>query len=239
MKPLVLIPGRHSEQAVGHRTAVVSSGRLYADAIERAGGIAIVLPPTVDHDVVADAVLRCDGLVFLGGGDVCPGTYGEQETARLYGLDASLDHFELLVLREAIALNKPILAICRGHQMLNVALGGTLIQHLDTTDDHRDTMHKVDLVHNSHVANAMRTTQPIVHSFHHQAIKEIASELDIVGTHHDGTIEAVQHRTANWIVGVQWHPEDTAHEDPQQQQLFDELVRHAQTTTRLSSAPTL
>lgn len=228
MKPLVLIPGRHSEQAVGHRTAVVTSGRLYADAIERAGAIPLVLPPTSDIEIVHEAVRRCDGFVFLGGGDVCPVTYGEQESARLYGVDESLDHFELLVLREAIALDKPVLAICRGHQMLNVALGGTLIQHLDTTDDHRDTMHEVDLVHNSHVANAMGTTQPIVHSFHHQAIKQLAGDLHVTGTHADGTIEAVQHITARWVVGVQWHPEDTAHVDSQQQQLFDELVRRAQ-----------
>lgn len=228
MKPLILIPGRHSEQAAGHRTAVVTSGRLYADAIERAGALALVLPPTSDPEVVREAALRCDGFVFLGGGDVCPDTYGEQESARLYGVDESLDHFELLVLREAIALDKPVLAICRGHQMLNVALGGTLIQHLDTTDVHRDTMHEVNLVHNSHVANAMGTTQPTVHSFHHQAIKQLANDLQVTGTHVDGTIEAVQHTTAHWVVGVQWHPEDTAHTDHQQQQLFNELVRRAQ-----------
>jgi putative glutamine amidotransferase len=228
MKPLVLIPGRHSEQAAGHRTAVITSGRLYADAIERAGGIAVVLPPTLDVEVVHDAVRRIDGVVFLGGGDVCPRTYDEQESARLYGVDESLDQFELLVLREAIALDIPVLAICRGHQMLNVALGGTLIQHLDTTDDHRDTMHKVELVNGSHVAHAMGTTQPMVHSFHHQAIKQLGVDLQVVGTHEDGTIEAVQHKTATWIVGVQWHPEDTAHLDHQQQQLFNELVRRAQ-----------
>jgi len=228
MKPLVLIPGRHSDQAAGHRTAVITAGRLYGDAIERAGGIALILPPTSDVDVVRQAVLRCDGFVFLGGGDVCPHTYGEQESARLYGVDESLDQFELLVLREVIALDKPVLAICRGHQMLNVALGGTLIQHLDTTADHRDTMHEVELNHHSHVARAMGTTQPMVHSFHHQAIKQLAADLQVVGTHVDGTIEAVQHTTAHWIVGVQWHPEDTAVNDPQQQQLFNELVRQAQ-----------
>jgi putative glutamine amidotransferase len=113
----------------------------------------------LDVDDVREATTRCDGLVFLGGGDVCPRTYGEQETAQLYGVNESLDDFELLVLRQAIALDKPILAICRGHQMLNVALGGTLIQHLDTTDDHRDTMHQVQLLEGSHVAHAMGTTK--------------------------------------------------------------------------------
>jgi putative glutamine amidotransferase len=182
----------------------------------------------LDTEVIREATARCDGLVFLGGGDVCPRTYGEQETTQLYGVNESLDEFELLVLRQAIALDKPILAICRGHQMLNVALGGTLIQHLDTTHDHRDTMHDVELAEHSHVALAMGTTRPTVHSFHHQAIKQLSGDLQVVGTHADGTIEAVQHTTASWVVGVQWHPEDTALADSQQQQLFDELVRRAQ-----------
>lgn len=228
MKPLVLIPGRHSEKAAGHRTAVVSSGRFYTDAIERAGGIALVLPPTSNLDVVRQATKRCDGFVFLGGGDVSPTTYGQQQTSDLYGVNESLDAFELLVLSQAIELDKPILAICRGHQILNVALGGTLIQHLDTTSDHRDTMHEVELHHNSHIAVAMGTTCPTVHSFHHQAIKQLATDLLVVGTHKDGTIEAVQHKTKRWIVGVQWHPEDTAQTDIQQQKLFDELVLRAQ-----------
>lgn len=111
--------------------------------------------------------------------------------------------------------------------MLNVAMGGTLIQHLDTTDTHRDTMHAVEVVPGSRIATAMRTTSPTVHSFHHQAIDRLGNNLNIVATHDDGTIEAVEHAEATWIVGVQWHPEDTAHHDVAQQALFDELVRRA------------
>lgn len=227
MKPLVLIPGRHSDQANGHRTPVVTAGRLYGEAIIRAGGVPIVLAPTLERDVVEEAVRRCDGVVFLGGGDVCPHTYGREETARLYGVDESLDMFENIVFDCAVARDIPVLAICRGHQMLNVAMGGTLIQHLDTTDVHRDTMHSVEVVDDSRVAMAMRTSTPMVHSFHHQAIDDLGDNLVVVATHEDGTIEAVEHRTARWIVGVQWHPEDTAHEDIHQQGLFDELVRQS------------
>lgn len=232
MKPLVLIPGRHSPQADNHRTPVVTAGRWYADAIERAGGIALVLPPTDDADLVAAALARCDAMVLLGGGDVCPHSYGEDETARLYGVNEDLDRFEMAAIRAAIADDVPTLAVCRGHQMLNVALGGTLIQHLDTTDDHRDVMHDVRLDAGCLAAEAMGTTSPSVHSFHHQAIARIADDLSIVGRHHDGTIEAVQHRTASWVVGVQWHPEDTADDDPAQQGLFDELVRRAASRRR-------
>lgn len=225
--PLIGIPGRHSPEARGHRTAVVSGGRLYADAIERAGGLPIVMPPTSHTETIEASIDRCDGLVLLGGGDVSPSHYGQTERAQLFGVDASLDSYEIHAIRHAIQRNIPILAICRGHQVLNVALGGTLIQHIETTPEHRDTMHEVQLVPSSLPALAMSTHTPLVHSFHHQAIDTIANDLEVVGTHQDGTIEAVQHRTARWIVGVQWHPEDTAGEDAANQGLFNELIRQS------------
>lgn len=225
--PLILIPGRRSDEAKGHRTPVVSGGRLYADAIQRAGGLPVLAPPTDDEAIIRATVERCDGLVLLGGGDVSPTSYGQTERARLFGVNVSLDNFEIRAIHHALLLDLPILAICRGHQILNVALGGTLIQHLDTTDDHRDTMHDVQLVPGSRVARAMGTHEPVVHSFHHQAIDELAASLVVTGTFHDGTIEAVEHTTATWVVGVQWHPEDTADENAPNQGLFNELVKQA------------
>jgi putative glutamine amidotransferase len=108
--------------------------------------------------------------------------------------------------------------------VLNVALGGTLVQHLPLTRDHRDTMHHVSVVPGSRVAHAMGTTEPLVHSFHHQAIDALADGLSVVATAPDGTIEAVEMDGAGWVVGVQWHPEDTAAEDAPNQGLFDALV---------------
>jgi putative glutamine amidotransferase len=108
-----------------------------------------------------------------------------------------------------------------------VALGGTLIQHLDNYEVHRDTMHEVQLTQGSLVADAMGTAQPVTHSFHHQAIETVASPLTVVGHYNDGTIEAVQHSTATWVIGVQWHPEDTAEMDPAHQGLFNTLVKRA------------
>lgn len=226
-RPLIAIPGRTSDDAKGHRTPVVSGGRFYADAVQRAGGLPVLVPPTDDEDAVRDTIARCDGMVLLGGGDVSPVSYGRTEQARLYGVRENIDRFEIAAVRHAVALDMPVLAICRGHQVLNVALGGTLIQHLDTTDAHRDTMHDVQLVTGSRVSLAMGTTEPLVHSFHHQAIDDLAAGLVVVGTHADGTIEAVEHAGAGWVVGVQWHPEDTAEEDAANQGLFDELVRRA------------
>ena len=139
------------------------------------------------------------------------------------------DAVEIAIVRAAIALDKPLLAICRGMQVLNVALGGTLHQHLgDVISDgeaHWDTYHEVEITDGSRVARAMLTVQPSGgHSYHHQALDRLAVDLHIVASSNDGVIEAVEHRTAKWIVGVQWHPEDDAATDDQQQGLFNALI---------------
>ena len=225
--PLIAIPGRRSDEAKGHRTPVVSGGRLYADAVQRAGGLPVVIPPTDDVNLIRATVERCDGMVLLGGGDVSPSQYGREINARLFGVDEFIDDFEIAAVQHAVSLDMPVLAICRGHQILNVALGGTLIQHLDNYEVHRDTMHDVQLTQGSLVAEAMGTTHPMTHSFHHQAIETVAPLLTVVGHYSDGTVEAVQHATATWVIGVQWHPEDTAEEDPANQGLFNALVQRA------------
>lgn len=226
-RPLVAIPGRRSPEAAGHRTPVVSAGRLYADAVQRAGGLPLLVPPTDDVDLVTDAIDRCDAMVLLGGGDVNPVRYGQTERARLYGVDDLLDGFELAAITRALARDIPVLAICRGHQILNVALGGSLIQHIDNVADHRAVMHAVRLVPGSRIAAAMGTLEPHVHSVHHQALDRVGDGLVVTSTAPDGTIESVEHDSATWVVGVQWHPEDTAESDRANQALFDELVRRA------------
>lgn len=225
--PLIGIPARRSAEAKGHRTAVISGGRLYADAIQRAGGLPMFFPPTDDEELIEATVDRCDGLVLLGGGDIAPSRYGQTEHALLYGVDEMLDGFESAAVTRAIARNIPVLAICRGLQMLNVALGGTLVQHIDHADNHRDAVHHVDVVPDSLVAHAMGTTSPLVHCFHHQAIDSLAPGLRVTGVHPDGTTEAVEHTEADWVIGLQWHPEDNADAEPAQQRVFDELVRRA------------
>lgn len=226
-RPLIAIPGRQSDEAKGHRTPVVSGGRLYADAVQRAGGLPVVIPPTDDVDLIRATVERCDGMVLLGGGDVSPSKYGQSENARLFGVNEFIDNFEITAVQHAVSLDLPVLAICRGHQILNVAMGGSLIQHLENFEVHRDTMHEVNLEPGSLVAEAMGTTTPMTHSFHHQAIDAIAPALQVVGRYTDGTIEAVQHTSASWVIGVQWHPEDTAEEDASNQNLFNALVQRA------------
>ena len=225
--PLVAILGKRAAASENARTPVVIAGRFYVDAVQRAGAVPVVIPPGSGADATMEAIARCDAMVLLGGGDVDPRAYGRTENARLYGVDPAQDTFEIEAVRRAVQADVPVLAVCRGHQVLNVALGGTLIQHLPTTDDHRDTMHPVSIVPGSRVASAMGTNDPLVHSFHHQAIDSLADGLTVVATAPDGTIEAVEHTSAGWVVGVQWHPEDTAAEDAPNQGLFDALVSAA------------
>jgi putative glutamine amidotransferase len=223
-KPLIAIPGRISPEAAGQRSEVAVTRMTYIDAVRRAGGIPFVIPPSTDADVIAASLNACSGVLLLGGGDVNPTQYGQSERAQLYGVNNLIDEFELIAVRHALSISQPILAVCRGLQILNVALGGTLVQHLESTRDHRDTMHEVQLVAGSRTAIAMKSHSPLVHSFHHQAIEQVGAGLQVVGTHLDGTIEAAELEGDPWVVGVQWHPEDTAETDSAHQGLFDALV---------------
>ncbi len=168
----------------------------------------------------------------MGGGDVDPSLYGEERHEKVYNVDIENDTFEIAAITWAITHDTPVLAICRGHQVLNVALGGSLVQHLATAADHRGKMHDVDLEADSRVARAVGGARSHGYSWHHQAIKVAAPELRVVGRATDGTVEAVEHRSARWIVGVQWHPERTAEEDPSQQGLFDDFVRECSASAR-------
>ena len=225
--PVVLIVGREITDATGVRGPAFGIGRTYAHAITRAGGIPIILPPIADlHDQLETLLSRCDAIVLHGGGDIDPKHYGQSATApELYGINPSHDEIELAVARHALAEDIPMLAICRGLQVVNVAHGGTLIQDLGT-EDHRQKYHSVDLTPSSKVAQAIGATQAkACHSFHHQAVDSLGHGFVVSGVATDGTVEAIESSTATWCVAVQWHPEDSAAEDQQQQNLFDALIK--------------
>lgn len=231
MTPLILLPGRLTTDSKGVRGDSFSTGRLYSEAVARAGGIALQIPPVrLSVDTASELVSRCDGVILHGGGDIDPTIYGQQlRTDKIYGIAAEHDALELAIVRAVLQQNKPMLAICRGIQILNVALGGTLHQDLgeilDDGESHWDTYHEITLNAESRAAVAMQTTSPSrSHSYHHQALDEVANDLIVTGRAPDFTIEAVEHKTARWIVGVQWHPEDDASNEPEQQKLFDGFV---------------
>ena len=228
----ILLPGKLTTNAVGVRGESYSNGLKYSEAIARAGGIATTVAPLPQHlQNVGALVESSSGVLIQGGGDIDPAHYGESRRSdTVYGIVEAHDDFELAVTKEAVRQDKPILAICRGIQLLNVALGGTLHQDLgDVLSDresHWDKYHPISLVEGSRVARAMGSLSPErSHSYHHQAIKNLAPDLTVVGSAPDGVIEAVEHRTCRWVVGVQWHPEDDAQDSRDQQRLFDAFVR--------------
>ena len=232
MRPLIAVSARFSDTAEGWRVPAYASGRTYCDAIARAGGIPVVLPPAPGMASHAPELLSSfGGLVLPGGPDVDPARYGSAERhPTLYGVRDEHDEFELALARAAVAADLPLLAICRGMQILNVALGGTLHQHItddETTVKHRFEMHEVELTEGCRAALAIGSTRPLGHSVHHQALDAIAAGLVVTGRAADGTVEGVEAPDRRWVVGVQWHPEDTAGTDPEQQALFDALVKAA------------
>jgi putative glutamine amidotransferase len=229
VNPLVVIVGRQSDEAKGVRGKPFAAGQAYFHAVERAGGTPLMLPPIPGLvDDVPALLRRTDAVVFHGGGDIDPRRYGQEATEEsLYGIVPEHDAMEMAMVAAAIDADKPVLAICRGLQVLNVALGGTLVQDIGS-EDHWLKFTANELEPGSRIAKAMGTESPQrCHCVHHQALDRLGDGLRVVGRHAEGIVHAVELDGARWIVGTQWHPEDSAAEDPEQQSLFDELIRQA------------
>jgi putative glutamine amidotransferase len=178
------------------------------------------------------ATVPLDGIVMTGGPDVDPKRYGGKPHPEVYGVDPERDKSEFALVQAIFEQKKPALCICRGLQVLNVALGGTLIEHLpDEVDDriiHRGSTeyqsHDVDVVPSSRLARIVGAGKLASPSWHHQAIRKLAPHLTAVARSADGVIEAVEHDEHDELIAVQWHPEHTSAEDRKQQALFDWLV---------------
>lgn len=210
----------------------------YSDAIDRARGLAVLLTPKEMDDQTADAVVASvDGLLLTGGADVNPALYGEERHESVRFVDDLQDAFESSLLRAALRTDIPILAVCRGLQVLNVALGGSLRQHIvgeSGVGPHGvpfgggGTRNQIQIRSGSLLAEVLGDTNAIGECHHHQAVGRVAEGLAVVAKTADGTIEALEMKDRDaWMVAVQWHPEDTAGSDPQQQRIFDELVRRS------------
>lgn len=240
MKPLIAIPGRRLREGRigGWKEDALGAPAPYIEGVRRAGAVEAVLFPTpVTADEAREMLARFDGLLLMGGGDVDPARYGQERQDEVYGVSALHDGFELTLVTAALELRMPMLAICRGMQVLNVALGGTLVQHLeDDVVSHRSAdepwaSHGVRLTPGSRVAEAMESETAVCAVSHHQAIDRPGEGLVPSGWAEDDVIEAAELEDG-WVVAVQWHPERTAETDPAQQGLFDALVERA----RLSPA---
>lgn len=205
----------------------------YSWCVFRAGGAPVLLPPVGGGELACTWLDRIDALVLTGGGDVDPATYGGKSHPTMYTLDAERDASESSLAHEVLERDLPILAICRGLQVVNVVMGGTLYPHLPEVFGskiaHRlpprePTLHSVRVTPGSKLANALGATEVEGVSWHHQAIRDMAPGLVATAYAPDGVIEGAEATDRQWLVGVQWHPEMSADRDPVQQRLFDALV---------------
>jgi putative glutamine amidotransferase len=205
-------PTRHGEPPQFE----MALGLKYLQAIEFAGGIPVVVPP-LQVDCLDPLLARVAGVCLSGGPDLDPGSYGARRHARTGPTESQLDTFELALARAADARGLPILAVCRGLQLLNVARGGTLHQHLpDVVGNrivHRQSeagerpTHWVSLHPSSRLSQILERQRTKVNSFHHQAIATLGAGLTVTGRASDGTIESVEAVDRDFVVGVQWHAE--------------------------------
>jgi putative glutamine amidotransferase len=209
----------------------------YSQAILHAGGAALILPTAQDRKSLEAILNVVQGLILSGGPDIHPLRYGEEPIAGLGEVDEALDQMELLAAAMAIAKNLPVLGICRGIQVLNVTLGGTLYQditsqipegicHTPKTDKAVNT-HTVRIEPGSRLHKLVGRQEIWVNGKHHQAIKDLAPGLVASARSKDGVIEAVELPAKRFAVGVQWHPEGTWREDACSQKLFSAFVKAA------------
>lgn len=210
-------------------------GLKYLRAIEAAGGLPVVLPP-LHGDAVEPLLEHLSGVCLSGGPDLAPESYGEERHPQLGPTEDDVDRFELALARAAWKRELPLLAICRGAQALNVARGGTLVQHLPDLDDqsidHRqraageELTHEVAIDPGSLLGRVMGAGSVKVNSFHHQAVGTLGRDLQIVARAPDGVVEGIEAPGRGYVLGVQWHAECLAYRR-EQAALFEALVEAA------------
>jgi len=236
MTPLIGITTKRQTSTYGFPETVIAES--YTQAVLQAGGLPVLIPLSLPEDQIQTMASALDGVVFSGGGDIDPKEYGAESTPKVDGVQPDRDRVETGLVRSVVDKGVPFLGICRGIQMINVALGGTLYR--DILDEHPDAVehtfypgwpwdhlaHTVAIQPASLLAEILGSTEVQVNSLHHQGIKQIASDLTPIAYAPDGTIEGVVLPDHPFGMGVQWHPEWLqAHES--MRALFRELVNAA------------
>ena len=215
--------------------------QTYIKALEAAGAIPVLIP-LLNSETVAALADRLDGILLSGGDDVNPARYDQPRHSKTEHPDDLRDQVEIEIAQRAVQTHKPLLAICRGMQVLNVALGGTLVQHIpdqvgnalrheyDYDDYHKRHIvtHTVDVRPDSRLASIVGNGKLAVNSFHHQALDRIAESFVPVAVASDGVVEAVEIPGDHFVLAVQWHPEDMFHDDEKMLALFKAFVAYIQ-----------
>lgn len=224
--PRIGVTGMWSNQIHGLRFDGSAVASAVLRSVIRAGGEPLTL--FAESSLPAVERLRgLDGLLVPGGSDIDPRRYGQEPLETTSTADfAAQDQFEAEMIAAAIEIGLPVLAICRGFQLLNVEHGGTMVQDVEEDSIHRNSIHEVTIEPDSALAQAIGSTALPVSSYHHQAIDLVGEGLRVVGRAPDGVVEALEHPTAE-LIAVQWHPEDNAAVDERQHAIFQWLVDRA------------
>ena len=235
-RPLIGIPvGRQlsSRQRADDGQEYLRLRRTYPDAVVDAGGVPVLIPPMNDPVALRQLLATLDGICFPGGLDVRPSAYGESEHPTTQ-VDEVLDTLELQLAEWAVADELPTLGICRGHQLLNVALGGSLIQDLPSEDlphpqspraPRSEAAHPIEVDGDSRLAEILGATTLQVNSFHHQAVRRLGRGLRAVAWAPDGVVEGVESAEHPWLLAVQFHPEDLVGFQEPSRRLFRAFVQ--------------
>ena len=212
---------------------IVKLQPTYVDAIIKSGGIPFILPYTFD-DELESMLDNCDGFLFSGGGDIDPKYYGENISSECGNIQNKRDEFELRLFDKIIKTGKPIMGICRGAQVINVALGGTLYQdiptQINTNISHRQVepkdcfSHSVSVMQETPLFDLVGSDNIRVNSFHHQSIKSLGKNLQVMAKADDGIIEAVYSTDRQYIRAYQWHPERLFACDEISRKLFEDFI---------------
>lgn len=209
----------------------------YIQAIKSAGGLPIILPMVKSKTAICEYVSLCDGFLFCGGGDITPLLFKQEPSVGIGKTDISLDLFQIRLMREVLEKDKPILAICRGMQVLNVACGGTIYQdlghvefetihHMQNSLSRKDISHKVLFTPKTKLHKILGNFA-YTNSFHHQAIDDVGNGLIVSGMTGDDIVEAIEMPSHTFVIGVQWHPENMFDSAASMKQLFYALIRYA------------
>lgn len=239
-KPVILLSAgkqRRAAQRSEIQTTTTGCDIDYVDSVVAAGGAPLILPCHSDGEAIAAALDVADGLLLTGGGDVMSLAYGEEPHPTCAHQDPIRDEMEIEAVRVAVALGLPILGICRGLQVLNVALGGTLVQDVasqvnDAVKHYNSPLspalaHTVDIVEDSLLAQVLGRTSIAVNSYHHQAAKDIGEGLRANCWAKDGVVEGLEASAGRLILAVQFHPEEVALSHSDFLALFQWLVRES------------
>lgn len=210
----------------------------YATAVERAGGTPLILPLTQKEETITHYSHLMDALILSGGQDVHTQLYGQEPRKELGEVLYERDMFEIRLIKKISELKKPILGICRGLQILNVAFGGTLyqdiptqipsaLQHQQHAAPHVGT-HRIEIIENSLLKSILKNSSILTNSYHHQSVDQLAPGFKVTATSLDGVVEAIEKEGEPFVLGVEWHPEVMISSDQSMQDIFDYLVRTSQ-----------